>query len=338
MAGNTYVSDIREGRQIAGLFLVDNRSKRITKSNQAYLKFSLSDKSGGIEAVVWDEAMEKNPDAAKVEAGDYISLSGQSVVNRFTKRVEINIARLEIADEKAIKPEEFLPTTEKDIDELKADLTRLIGNVTDEHYRKLLEMLFDDQRFIDRYSAAPAAKNYHHAYLGGLLEHSVAVARLVELFCSQFYTDMDMSLLIAGALLHDVGKIREFDYSRKIDYSTEGRLKGHIVIGNEIVCEAIDKIEGFPGNKKLALSHIVLSHQGELEYGAAVRPKTKEAVILSIIDNIDAKMNGFLEIAKKYGDDTEWTEYQSMFSDFLYLGPKKIDEMIKQLKLVEEED
>lgn len=338
MAGKTYVTDIQEGRQIEGLFLVDNLSKRITRNNQAYLKFSLSDRSGGIEAVVWDEAMEKNPDTAQVKAGDYISLSGQSVVNRYTKRVEINIASLEIADDKTVKPEEFLPVTDKDIGELKADLSRLIGIVGDDHYRKALEILFEDKRFEDMYATAPAAKNYHHAYIGGLLEHSVAVARLAELFCTRFYTDLNMSLLIAGALLHDVGKIREFDYSRKIDYSTEGRLKGHIVIGNEIVGEAIDKIKGFPEEKKLALSHLILSHQGELEFGAAVRPKTKEAVILSLIDNVDAKLNGFMEIAKKYGDDTEWTEYQSMFSDFLYLGPKNVDDMIKQLKLVEEEE
>ena len=143
----------------------------------------------------------------------------------------------------------------------------------------MLGNLFDDENFYKSFITAPAAKSYHHAYLGGLLEHSVSVAHLVVLACSN-YVEMDKSLLIAGAILHDVGKIKEFEYQRKIDYSTVGRLKGHIVIGNEIVVQAMEKIPEFPEETKLALSHLILSHQGEPAYGAAVRPKTKEAVIL----------------------------------------------------------
>ena len=336
MAGDILISEIKEGDPIDGLFMVDNCSKRISKNNRAYLKFQLSDMSGSIEAVAWDEAMEKNPDTKKVSSGDYISLAGKSSVNRYTNKVEISISSLNIISDAEVDPALFLPSTDKDIDELKKELMELIGKVSDNDYRRLLKILFDDHEFLGQFTLAPAAKNYHHAYLGGLLEHSVSVATLAILL-SSFYGNVDESLMITGAILHDVGKIKEFDYSKRIDYSTEGRLKGHIVIGNEIAEKAMDKLQEFPKEKRNALSHLILSHQGELEFGAAVRPKTKEAVILSIIDNVDAKINGFIEIAKKYSNDSEWTDYQSMFQDFLYIGPKKIEEEIEQLKLVDKD-
>lgn len=335
MAGKVFVDSIKEGDIAEGTFLVDNCIRRTSKNNRAFLKFYLSDKSGNIEAVAWDEAMEKNPDCATVKGGDYVNLIGQAALNRFSGKVEISLSRLTIISPSELNAADFLPSTSKDVKLLEEDLLSLRQKVSDPYLSKLLDKLFDDQDFYRAFTTAPAAKNYHHAYLGGLLEHSVAVANLTVLFCS-FYRDMDLSLLITGAILHDVGKIREFEYQRKIDYSTEGRLKGHIVIGNQIAAEAMDAIPGFPDETKLALSHLILSHQGELEYGAAVRPKTKEAVILSILDNVDAKVNGFLEIAKRYGAETEWTEYQSMFTDYLYLGPRKIDEVLKQLKLVDE--
>ncbi len=336
MAGDIFVSDINEGDHVDGLFMVDNCSIRSTKDKRAYLKLHLSDMSGSIEAVAWDEAIEKNPDAKKVMSGSYISLKGKSSMNRYTNKVEISISVLKVIEDADVDPAHFLPSTGKDIVELKKDLRELINKVSDDDYSRLLGTLFDDDRFYEQFTTAPAAKNYHHAYLGGLLEHSVSVASLAILL-SSFYGDVDVSLLVTGAILHDVGKIREFDYSKRIDYSTEGRLKGHIVIGNEIVDKAMDALADFPEKKRNLLSHLILSHQGELEFGAAVRPKTKEAVILSIIDNVDAKINGFMEIAKKYPKDIEWTDYQSMFQDFLYLGPKSSQEEAKQLKFGDED-
>ena len=337
MAGELFISEIKEGDPVDGLFMVDNCSKRISKNNRPYLKFHLSDMSGSIEAVAWDEAIEKNPDASKVNSGDYISLSGKSSINRYTNKVEISISSLKIMSDAEVDPAHFLPSSDKDIDKLKKELLDLVDKVSDGDYKRVLKILFDDQEFFNEFAAAPAAKNYHHAYLGGLLEHSVSVAALGILLCS-FYEDVDESLLITGAILHDIGKIKEFDYSKRIDYSTEGRLKGHIVIGNEIAEKAMDTVQDFPREKRNALSHLILSHQGELEFGAAVRPKTMEAVILSIIDNVDAKINGFMEIAKRYSKDSEWTDYQSMFQDFLYLGPKSAQEKVEQLKLVDEDN
>jgi 3'-5' exoribonuclease len=321
----TFVKDIEEGAEVNGVFLVDSAHRRFTKAKKAYLKLVLADKSGQIESVMWDETMEKNPDAYDLRSGDFIDISGRAGVNRFTGKVEVilNLARkighedLDITD--------FLPRTDRDMDELKKELAEVMAEVDDPYIEKLLDKVFKDPELSKAFYLAPAAKNYHHAYLGGLLEHSVSVAQLAVLLC-RHYDGIDKSLLIAGALLHDIGKIREFDYTTNIDYSTEGRLKGHIVIGGEIVGKLMDGIRDFPEDLKLHLSHLVLSHQGELEYGAAVRPKTKEAVILNVIDNADAKVNGWMSIAKKYGDDVEWTDFQSMFGDYLYMGTVKREE------------
>ena len=319
---NTFVKDIREGDGVNGIFLVDSAHQRFTKANKAYLKLVLVDKSGQIESVMWEETMEKNPWSREVRAGDFVDIGGQAAVNRFSKQVEVVLNQIRAVGEDELDVLDFLPRTDLDIDELKADLRGLTAQVKDTHLKKLLDKIFDDPELGAAFCLAPAAKNYHHAYLGGLLEHSVSTAKLAVLMCDH-YGGLDKSLLLAGALLHDIGKIYEFDYRTRIDYSTEGRLKGHIVIGDQIVTRVVESIKGFPGETRTHLSHLILSHQGEPEYGAAVKPKTKEAVVLNIIDNADAKVNGWLQIAKKYGDDIEWTDYQSMFGDFLYLGPSR---------------
>lgn len=315
----TFVKDIKESEQVNGVFLIDSAHQRFTKANKAYLKLVLVDKSGQIESVMWEETMEKNPQSREIKAGDFADISGQAAVNRFTKQVEVVLNQIHKINEDDLNILDFLPCTERDIDQLKGELRELVALIEDKHLKQLLDKILDDPELGKAYCIAPAAKNYHHAYLGGLLEHSVSVAQLAVLMCDH-YNGIDKSLLIAGALLHDIGKIYEFDYTTRIDYSTQGRLKGHIVIGDQVVTEAVAGIPGFPEETKLHLSHLILSHQGEPEYGAAVKPKTKEAVILNIVDNADAKVNGWLQIAKRYGDEVEWTDYQSMFGDFLYLG------------------
>ncbi len=316
----TFVKDIKEGDVVEGVFLIDSAHLRYTKANKAYLKLVLADKSGQIESVMWDETIEKNPGSRDVKGGDFADISGQAAVNRYSKQVEVVLNQVRVVGEEELDVLDFLPRTEHDINELKAELREVVAQVDDKNLKKLLNKIFDHPELGAAFCLAPAAKNYHHAYLGGLLEHSVSMAKLALLMCDH-YSGLNKSLLVSGALLHDIGKIYEFNYRTRIDYSTEGRLKGHIVIGDQIVAKEVAGIAGFPEETKVHLSHLILSHQGEPEYGAAVKPKTKEAVILNIIDNADAKVNGWLQIAKKYGDEVEWTEWQSMFGDFLYLGP-----------------
>lgn len=316
---NYFIDQIKEGDKINTYFLVDACHQRFSKNNKAYLKLVLVDKTGRIEAVMWDETMEKSSGWQQLKAGDFVLAEGQATKNRYTDKVEIVLWQIQKIDAERLDPANFLPVTDKDIEKLKLDLLLLCQEVTNPYLKKLLNKIFSGEELLDKFCLAPAAKNFHHAYLGGLLEHSVSVGKLAVLLCSH-YQDLDKSLLVSGALLHDIGKIYEFSYDRKIDYSTEGRLKGHIVLGEQIVAKYIEKIKKFPEELKLHLSHLILSHQGEPEYGAAVKPKTKEAVVLNFIDNVDAKINGFLEIAKKYASEVEWTDFQAMFNDYLYLG------------------
>lgn len=314
-----FVAQINEGDRVNTYFLVEACHQRYTKNNKVYLKLVLADKTGRIEAVMWDETMEKSASWQDVKAGDFVIVDGQATKNRYNNKVEIVLEQVQKVANNNLNPADFLPTTSKDVQKLQLDLLVLCQEVTNPFLKKLLNKIFSREELLDKFCLAPAAKNFHHAYLGGLLEHSVSVAKLAVLLC-QHYQELDKSLLIAGALLHDIGKVYEFSYERKIDYSTEGRLKGHIVMGEQLVAKYIEKIKNFPEELKLQLSHLILSHQGEPEYGAAVKPKTKEAVVLNFIDNVDAKINGFLEIAKKYDAEAEWTEFQTMFNDYLYLG------------------
>ncbi len=317
----TFVADIKEGYEVSGVFLVDTAHRRFTKAKKEYLKLVLVDKTGQIESVMWDETMEKNPDVGALSGGVFIDLDGRANVNRYTNKVEVVLNHLRIVSVDDLDVGDFLPTTERDIDELKSELKAVLAEVDDAHVAKLLDKVFKDKEIFAAFTMAPAAKGFHHAYLGGLLEHSVSIAQLA-VSTAAHYPAIDKSLLIAGALLHDIGKIAEFDYTTKIDYSTSGRLQGHIVLGNELVLRAADSIKDFPADLKAQISHLILSHHGEPEYGAAVRPKTLEAVVLNLLDNVDAKVNGWLGIVKQYDDDVEWTEYQKMFDDFLYLGAR----------------
>ncbi len=315
----TFVTDIKEGAEVDGAFLVDTAHRRFTKAKKEYLKLVLVDKSGQIESVMWDETIEKNPDAGGLRSGLFIDISGRAHVNRYTNKVEVVLNSLRVVSSDVLDIGDFLPQTERDIDELRDELGAIMAKVEEAYITKLLDKIFKDTETAEAFYIAPAAKGFHHAYLGGLLEHSVSVAQLALAISTQ-YPDIDRSLLIAGALLHDIGKIAEFDYSTKIDYSTAGRLQGHIVLGNELVLKVANSIKGFPEILKAQISHLILSHHGEPEYGAAVRPKTLEAVILNLLDNVDAKVNGWQRIVRKYEEGTEWSDFEQMFGDLLYLG------------------
>jgi 3'-5' exoribonuclease len=336
LAEKTFVSDIKEGQEISGAYLLVALRQRLTKNGKPYLKITLADKTGEIDGVIWEEALEKNPGAQNLKEGDILKIVANSNLSRYSNQIELSVSQIIKLPCEKFDIRQFLPSTDKDIDQLAKELHALIDQISNIHLKKLMDMLFSNQDFSDAFKAAPAAKHYHHAYLGGLLEHSVNVAKLAIEF-SSLYPVLDKSLLIAGAILHDVGKIQELNYLKKIDYSTRGRLFGHIVIGNQIVTEAIKEIDDFPQELKTHLSHLILSHQGELEYGAAVKPQTKEAIVLNIIDNADAKINGFMQIAKRYGDKTEWSDYQSMFETYLYLGKPLKESIPSQPPLIDDD-
>jgi len=271
------------------------------------------DKSGEVEAKVWDNV---DTLAATFERDDFISIRSKATV--YLGKMQLIIAELRRIPDDEVELGDFLPETERNIQEMESELAALLATLTDENIRKLLTAFFDDPAIMPLYRTAPAAKGMHHVYLGGLLEHSLAVARLVDSIVP-LYTGINRDLLIAGALLHDVGKVREMAYQRSFDYTDEGKLLGHITIGIEMVQEKLAAIPGFPPELAMLLKHMLLSHHGQYEFGSPKRPKTLEATILNYLDDLDSKINGIrTHIRKEPDNPSRWTAYHRLYDRYFF--------------------
>ena len=206
-------------------------------------------------------------------------------------------------------------------------LMSIISTIENPHLKTLLELIFSNEEIADSFQKAPAAKGFHHAYIGGLLEHTLSVTQLLDLVADH-YQQANRDLIITGGILHDIGKIRELSFKGSMNYTDEGRLIGHIVMAVELVDTKIAEISDFPKQLALELRHILLSHHGTLEYGSPKRPKTIEALIVNFIDDLDAKMNAFGEFINSSGEESNWTPYHRLLERFIYKGqgPESVDQ------------
>lgn len=311
-----FVKDIREGEPVKDLFLVSNKAVMVSNSGKPYINLSLRDRTGQVECRVWDRAEEI---AKRFERDDIVEASGNAIV--YQGRLQLKVHDVRKA-EGAADLSEFLPVTKKGIDPLWADLQRFVAAVKDPDLSALLRRVFPDPPATGtakRFRQAPGGKRMHHDYIGGLLEHTVSVAGICSLLAAH-YEGVDGDMLVAGALLHDIGKVNELSYEGAFEYTDEGRLLGHLYMGAEWVASECTKIEGFPPEKTMLLKHIILSHHGELEYGSPKRPKTLEAVILHFVENMDAKVAAFQDAVEALPDGSRWTDYQRMFERYLFAG------------------
>jgi 3'-5' exoribonuclease len=309
----TFVADIKERDQVDAVFLVKDKIMAMAKNGKPYLTLRLMDKSGEVEAKVWDNV---DTLAATFERDDFIAIRSKATV--YLGKMQLIIAELRRIPDDEVELGDFLPETERNIQEMEAELAALLATLTDENIRLLLTAFFDDPAIMPLYRTAPAAKGMHHVYLGGLLEHSLAVARLVDSIVP-LYTGINRDLLIAGALLHDVGKVREMAYQRSFDYTDEGKLLGHITIGIEMVQEKLATIPGFPPELAMLLKHMLLSHHGQYEFGSPKRPKTLEATILNYLDDLDSKINGIrTHIRKEPDNPSRWTAYHRLYDRYFF--------------------
>lgn len=298
--------DITAGTTVCETYLVKHKEIRTTKSGKPFLKLRVGDRTGTVDCVVWDRAERI---AAGFGVGDLVEI--QARASEYQGTVQLEVGEVRKAPPGRADPRAFLPATYRDVEELKGFLQFHVDSVYDSHYRALLRAVFEDEGFLARFADAPAAKSFHHAYLGGLLEHTVAVADLCD-HVSQQYGRVNRDLLITTALLHDVGKVDELTFERAIDYSDAGRFLGHVILGVTLVSERAAGIPGFPEEKLRMLLHAIVSHHGELEWGSPKRPKTIEALILHHVDNLDAKVKGFLEIVEG-SRDADWTDLRNLF-------------------------
>jgi 3'-5' exoribonuclease len=307
------IADIKENQQIEGTYLARDKNNGITKSGKPYIALTLIDKTGEIKGRIWDHAEKLG---SQFTQGDIVIIRSYSVLYQGT--LQLNISAIQKCNEEDINIEAFLPSSNVDPELIFADIMAYIHEIKNNYLKELLLLLFTDEAIIKSFKTAPAAKSIHHDYLGGLLEHTFNVVRLAA-DMAEHYKNVDKDILITGALLHDIGKIRELSYEKKFDYTDIGRLLGHITIGDEIVNEKIKQISGFPSELASVIRHIILSHHGQYEFGSPKRPKTLEALLLSYLDDLDAKMYGFAHIIKKEKTSgTKWTSYHKLFERYIY--------------------
>ncbi|MBI2920424.1 MAG: HD domain-containing protein [Planctomycetes bacterium] len=313
----TEIADLEGTEALDQVFLLTNVELRQTKAGGNFLSLELSDRSGRMQAKVWDNA---DVVMKKVKAGDFVRVRGQAKI--YNKRLDMTVHSIVAVDEKTVDKAVFVPRSQKDVGELQAAYREIVNGVKNAWLKTLLRTFTEDPEWFARFCDSPAAVRLHHACVGGLLEHVVTLSRLA-IAISPFYPNLDRDLLIAGIFLHDVGKVRELTTDKGFQYTDEGRLVGHIAIGSQMLEEVVRGIPDFPEDLRLRLQHMVLSHHGELEYGSPVLPATMEAVALHHLDNLDAKIYAFDQAMRESTTGAEsWTEYNKMFERYLYKGPQ----------------
>lgn len=310
-----FVSDIRENQEVTGAFVVAEKQLRIARNGTPFLTLKLVDKTGEIAGRVWERA---DKIAEAVAAKGVVSLRGRC--ERFRDELQIQVNEIHPLPAAEIDPSDFLPVCPLSIESLYEKYKKITATVKRRPLHALLRQLSADRELMEKFKLAPAAKSMHHAYLGGLLEHTVSVATLV-LHISRHYPELDRDLLVAGAIFHDIGKVDEFVYDLCIDYSHSGRLLGHMVLGLQILEDKIRLLKGFPEEDMLLLKHLILSHHGEAQLGAVKLPMTREAFALHLADDLDAKMNSLTRIlSEKKDGDGPWTSFQPLFDRFFFRG------------------
>ena len=301
-----YLKDYRDGDRVHDVYLCKHRQAAVTKNGKTYWNVILQDKSGTMDAKVWDP---NSMGIEEFEPMDYVEVLGD--VSSFQSSLQISVKRVRVCREGEYNPADYLPVSEKNIEEMYQEVLGMIQRTKNPFLKELLEAFFvKDTDFIKKFKNSSAAKTVHHGYVGGLLEHTLSVAQMCEFYCKQ-YPMLKRDLLITAALCHDMGKIREISPFPLNDYTDDGNLLGHIVMGVEMVGEKIRDIAGFPSVLAGELKHCILSHHGELEFGSPKKPALMEAVALSFADNTDAKMETFKELLQNT-DSTDWLGFNRL--------------------------
>jgi 3'-5' exoribonuclease len=298
------VSDLTPNQEVDGVFLVQFKEVRQKRTGEPYLILNLVDRTGELDAKMWDNAAAV---AETFDRDDFVRVRG--LVQIYQNRPQLTVHRLAFVPEREVDLADFLPSSKRDANEMFAELAGVIRGITNPHLRALLAAFFADAEIARLYRRAPAAKSVHHAYVGGLIEHVLSMVALARMAAAH-YPGIDLDLLLAGVILHDVGKIRELRFERSFAYTTEGQLLGHIQIGLAMLAEKVRAVPGFPPKTRILLEHMILSHHGQLEFGSPKVPSFPEAMLLHLIDNMDSKMGAVLQsIAGDTGVEGEWTGY-----------------------------
>jgi len=308
-----FISQLNGGATIDDIFLVQNKELRTTKNGSLYIQAQLSDRTGIIDARMWDAS---KPFFESLGNDTFLRIKGRTEI--YQNKIQLIMKGISKTNQEDIKFEDYLPSTENDTNEMFAELKQIADSIKQPHLLKLLKLFFSDKDFCKGFCTAPAAVQYHHAFLGGVLEHTLSVVRLGEKI-APLYPDLNRDLLICGIILHDIGKISELCYEKNFQYSDEGQLIGHLISGVLMVEEKAKQIDSFPKTLLDLLRHLILSHHGEYEWGSPKLPMTVEALALHYLDNIDAKIHAFSKAITNDKDSSDnWTGYNKMFDRKLF--------------------
>ncbi len=306
-----FIDGLCEGETIRNVYLCKGKRSAETRNGKPYDNLILQDKTGTLDGKVWDP---NSQGIADYDEKDFIEVFGD-VIN-YNGNLQLNIRQIRKAEEGEYNPADYMPTTEKSVDGMYEELTAYIRQISNKYLRQVLEFYYiKDEAFIKKFKAHSAAKTVHHGFSGGLLEHTLSVTRMCDYFATS-YSILNRDLLLSSAILHDIGKVKELSDFPDNDYTDEGQLIGHIVIGVEMIDDAIRSIPGFPEKLAHELKHCIVAHHGELEYGSPKKPALAEAVALNMADSTDAKLQTLTELFKgKTG--TDWLGYNRLFESNL---------------------
>lgn len=302
-----YIKDYKEGDRVFDIYLCKHKQSAVTKNGKPYDNVILQDKTGTVDAKVWDP---NNAGIDDFDTLDYIEVYGD--VTSFQGALQVNVKRIRKCREGEYNPADYLPVSKFPIEDMMQELLGYINSIENIYLKKLLQMLFvEDEAFVEAFKKSSAAKTVHHGFVGGLLQHTLAVTRLCDYYCSQ-YPILKRDLLLSAAICHDIGKTKELSLFPENDYTDDGQFLGHIVIGSEMVGEKIREIPRFPKMLANELKHCILAHHGELEFGSPKKPAIAEAMALNFADNTDAKLQTFTELMENT-TETGWLGFNRLF-------------------------
>ncbi len=320
-----FVRDLLPNQVMTTTFLVHTKDVRQKKSGEPYLSLLLGDRTGEVDAKMWDNVAEVMD---TFDRDDFVKVKG--LLQIFQNRPQLTIHKMARLEDSDVNLGDYFPSSERNPDEMFAELRGIVSDIRNPHLHALLDAFMDDEKIARMYRSAPAAKTVHHAFLGGLLEHVLSVCKLCRVTAAH-YKGIDLDLLMTGAILHDVGKTTELSYERTFGYSTGGQLLGHIVIGMQMLNDKIARVPDFPPKLRILLEHMILSHHGELEYGSPKVPVFLEALLLHHLDNLDSKMECMrAAIARDRNVDGCWTAYNSALDRSVLKKARFLDEGVAE--------
>ncbi len=316
---SAYVTDLNAEQSVTSFFLVHAKEVRSTREGKPYLRLELGDRTGTIEARMWERFEEA---VGEFERDDVIKV--QARVEVYRNRAQLSLDKVRRAKPEEIDLADYLPHTAADVEKLYEELGNHAKSIGNPWLRRLVASVIEDPEISPRLKRAPAAKVMHHAYLGGLLEHVVSLCGLCRLAAAH-YPELDGDLLLTGAILHDIGKLDELCYERAIGYTTEGQLLGHIVMELKTINDKMDAVPGFPPEWKTVVQHLLISHHGQYEFGSPKLPMIREALVLHYLDDLDSKLAAVRAALASPGGDEDWTAYSSALDRRIL----KLDEFLK---------